>query len=239
MRKIIHILFRFWSTDQSLTILLGLLVIDIFILHPLSDLAELGSVNIFYLIGFVSSLILISGVISVARSRLITILAIVFAVSSFLTLWMTTLIPSVGLASLDDCLSIVFLGMISVLVIHQVLREGPITMHRVMGTVVVYLLLGLVFASAYKLVELQLPESFNLVDQSAPDHDFNPKTRLLYFSFTTLTSLGYGDITPLHPIARSLAMLEGLIGQLFPVILITRLVSMELYHRQMQMELRK
>lgn len=236
MRKINHNPFHFWSTDRSLTILMGLLVIDIFVLHPLSELANIGSVNIFYVIDFVFSLILISGVISVARSRFITILVIIFALSSFLTLWMTTLVPSVGLASLDDCLAILFLGMVLVLVLYQVLREGPITIQRIMGAVVVYLLIGLVFANAYKLVDLQLPGSFNFFDWSAPDHDFNPKTRLIYFSFTTLTSVGYGDITPVHPIARSLSMLEGLIGQLFPVILIARLVSMEIYYRRIQMD---
>lgn len=156
MREIIYIPFRFWSTYRSLKILLGLLLIDIFVLYPLSDLANLGSVNVYYVIGFVSSLILISGVISVARSRFITILVILFALSSFLTLWMTTLVPSPGLASLDDCMAILFLGMILVLVMLQVLRPGPITMQRIMSAVVVYLLLGLVFASAYKLVELQL-----------------------------------------------------------------------------------
>jgi voltage-gated potassium channel Kch len=71
------------------------------------------------------------------------------------------------------------------------------------------------------------------------EHDFDPETRLIYFSFATLTTVGYGDITPVHPIARSLAMLEALIGQLFPVILIARLVSMELYYRRIQKESRK
>ncbi|MGE5445893.1 MAG: potassium channel family protein, partial [Ignavibacteriales bacterium] len=138
-----------------------------------------------------------------------------------------------------DFLVIVFLGMLSAVVIHQVFREGPITMQRIIGAVVVYLLLGLMWAFAYKLVELQRPGSFNSASLSAVEHDFDPKTRLIYFSFTTLTSVGYGDITPVHPISRSLTMLESLIGQLFPVILIARLVSMEIYHRQIQKESRK
>jgi voltage-gated potassium channel Kch len=51
---------------------------------------------------------------------------------------------------------------------------------------------------------------------------------LLYYSFVTLTTVGYGDVTPLAPAARSLAITEALIGQLFPAVLIARLVSMEL-----------
>ena len=233
MRKGTDIPLRFWSTDRSLTILLGLLFIVIFVLAPLSDL---GLVHVFFVVSFVFSLILISGVISVARSRLITVLAVVLALATFSALWMATLVPSVGLASLSDFLVIVFLGMLSVVVLRQVFREGPITMQRIMGAVVVYLLLALMWAHAYKLVELRRPGSFNSAGVSAVDHDFDPKTRLIYFSFTTLTTLGYGDITPVHPIARSLVMLEALIGQLFPVILIARLVSMELYYRRIQKE---
>jgi Ion channel len=59
-----------------------------------------------------------------------------------------------------------------------------------------------------------------------------PKAQLGYFSFTTLTTLGFGDILPVSPLARSLAMLEGLVGQLFPVILIARLVAMELEYQR-------
>jgi hypothetical protein len=236
MRKGTHILFRFWSTDRSLTVLLGLLFIDIFVLHPLSDL---GLIHPFFVVSFVFSLFLISGVIYVARSRFITVLAAMLALASFLARWMVTLVPSVGLASLNDFLTLVFLGMLSVVVLHEVFREGPITMRRIIGAVVVYLLLGLMWAFAYKLVELQQPGSFNPASLSPVEHDFDPKTKLVYFSFATLTTVGYGDITPVHPIARSLAMLEALIGQLFPAILIARLVSMELYYRRIQEESRK
>lgn len=236
MRKGTHILFRFWSTDRSLIVLLALLFIVIFVLQPLENL---GLIHVFFFVAIVFSLILISGVLSVARSRFITVLAVVLALALFLALWMATLMPSAGLASLTDFLVIVFLGMLSAVVLHQVFREGPITMQQIMGAVVVYLLLGLMWAFAYKLVELQRPGSFNSAGFSAVEHDFDPKTRLIYFSFMTLTSVGYGDITPVHPTARSLAMLESLIGQLFPVILIARLVTMEIYHRQIQKESRK
>ncbi len=69
---------------------------------------------------------------------------------------------------------------------------------------------------------------------SAPAAVFLP--RVNYFSFVTLTSLGYGDITPLHPFARALVTLEALAGQLFLAILVARLVAMELEWRQVQRE---
>ena len=81
--------------------------------------------------------------------------------------------------------------------------------------------MGLVFAYAFQAVYFFAgSSSFNNI--SGPDL----KT-FLYFSFTTLTTVGYGDISPVHPIARSLANFEALLGQLYPAILIARLVSME------------
>jgi hypothetical protein len=56
--------------------------------------------------------------------------------------------------------------------------------------------------------------------------------RLLYYSFTTLTTLGYGDITPIHPYARSLAVLESLVGVIYPAVLIARLVSLDVIDEQ-------
>ena len=60
--------------------------------------------------------------------------------------------------------------------------------------------------------------------------------RLIYFSMTTLTTVGYGDVTPINPVARSLANFEGMIGQLFPALTLARLVSMEVSQRQQRGE---
>jgi hypothetical protein len=80
------------------------------------------------------------------------------------------------------------------------------------------------------LVALGDPMAFNFAADGV--HPQTLRFRLLYLSMTTLTSVSYGDITPLSAVARSLAGLEGTIGQLFPVLLLARLVSMELQSRQ-------
>ena len=93
-----------------------------------------------------------------------------------------------------------------------------------------YLLLALTWTFAYTLVALGDPAAFSF--PAAALNLQNLHGRLLYFSTTTLTSVGYGDITPVNPVARALAALEGIFGQLFPVILIARLVSMQLHYRE-------
>ena len=62
--------------------------------------------------------------------------------------------------------------------------------------------------------------------------DFGSGAALLYFSFTTLTTLGFGDILPLHPLARNIVNLEAIIGQPYPATLLARLVSLEIEHRR-------
>ena len=85
------------------------------------------------------------------------------------------------------------------------------------------------WAVCYEMVELSQPGSFAVFGQKG----MAILPQLAYFSFTTLTTLGFGDIVPLNPLARSLVVLEALVGQLFPVILIARLVTMEIdYHQR-------
>jgi hypothetical protein len=130
----------------------------------------------------------------------------------------------------DDALTILALSILAVLVLILVFREGPVTSHRIQGAIAVYLLLGLVWMSAYKLLYQTIPGAFRFPEGELSALRF--KHGLVYFSFVTLTTVGYGDITPVHPLARSLAMAEALVGQLYPAILIARLVSMELASRQ-------
>ena len=98
---------------------------------------------------------------------------------------------------------------------------GRVTVHRIMGAVILYLSIGLVFANAYRACALTLHPSFSGLARTG--HVLSDS---LYFSLTTLTTTGYGDILPVHPFVRSLANLEAVIGQLFPATLLARLVSL-------------
>jgi voltage-gated potassium channel Kch len=107
-----------------------------------------------------------------------------------------------------------------------VLRSGPVTRRRIEGAIAAYVLLGVTWAQAYEMVALAHAGAFaGRVD------DTGGFTGWLYYSFVTLTTVGYGDIVPVHPIARSLAVLEALTGQLYPAILLARLVSLEVTSR--------
>jgi voltage-gated potassium channel Kch len=122
--------------------------------------------------------------------------------------------------------SALFCLLLSAVVFERIFRAGRVTVHRISGAVAAYLLIGLVFAFIYDAIELVAPGSFGFATPELRNVDAeNP---MAYFSFTTLTTVGYGDVTPQSSLARSLANLEALIGQLFPTILIARLVALEL-----------
>ena len=108
-----------------------------------------------------------------------------------------------------------------VVVLGQTLRAGPITLHRILGAIAAYLLLGVLWAYAYALVAHLQSGAF-----SGPVRLEDGPRAFFYFSFLTLTTVGYGDVLPVHPAARSLAMLEAVTGPLYLAILVARLVSL-------------
>ena len=100
-----------------------------------------------------------------------------------------------------------------------------IKIDQVLGGVVLYLNIGLTFATIYTLVEQLSPGAFHLADP-VPEPPLHP-SYFVYFSLVTLTTVGYGDIVPVQAAARSLATLEAALGQLYPAIILARLVSIE------------
>jgi Ion channel len=209
----------FWSSDRSLSVLLVLLVGDIFIV-PLAGFATWGR-----LAGrAILSLIIISGLIATVRDRRIVLLAVALTVVSVVIGWEDTERPNLYLHLFNNLYSWVFIVFLIFLILRQVFRAGPITPRRVQGSIAVYMLLGLLWAVSYEIVELLHPGSFRIAVQRGEA----TLPQLVYFSFTTLATLGLGDILPISPLARSLVVLEALVGQLFPVILIARLVSLEI-----------
>ena len=111
---------------------------------------------------------------------------------------------------------------------RAVFAAGRITYHRVMGAVLLYLTVAVIFTALFAVVGTLVPKAFaGLVVEDSPALASN----LIYFSFATLTTTGYGDVFPVHPVARSLCNLEAIFGQLYPATLLARLVTLELVDR--------
>jgi Ion channel len=114
-------------------------------------------------------------------------------------------------------------------VARTVFGPGRVSVHRIVGAVLLYMLIALAFVSLFTLVGLLVPNAFSGL---VLEDNQKMASTLIYFSFVTLTSTGYGDIYPVHPVARSLCNLETIIGQLYPATLLARLVSLEIEGRR-------
>lgn len=212
----------FWDTDRSLTALLVLLVFSVFVVPSLTGFQILQSAFLDLLL----SLSLLAGIRIVSKSRTQLVLLTIFLVVAVLFRVLSYVTQGHLVFMMRTISAMISLSILAVVVFFHVFRKGPITIQRVQGAVAGYLLLGLIWVSAYELLEIVSPGSIRNSTLAIPPETMTPS--LIYFSFTTLTTVGYGDITPANQVARSLAMLEALTGQLFPAILIARLVSMEL-----------
>lgn len=213
-----------FSTDASLTVLLVSLSLVLFVIYPFVPLSTLGRL----LVDLGLTAIVISGSFSLADRPHLRMLVVGLAIIALVTHWLRHVAAHEALLTAAYSSTILFLGLAASGTLSRVLRQGRVTSHRIQGAIAVYLMLGLIWGFAYSLVELHHPGSFNLPGtaiDAARESDENMRD-LVYFSFVTLTTLGYGDIAPKSPHARTLATLEALVGQLYLVILIARLVSL-------------
>ena len=214
-----------WSTDRGLSALLGSLVAIIFVVPALQARPAVATLVVQVLF----TLVFVSGLSAVITNRAARVVGIVVFTAAIALHWLDYFNPRAGLGVWTALGRILAVSLLTVLVVRQVFREGPITVQRIQGAVAVYLLLGLTWAGIYQLIGGVWPDAFRFSE--APQSHSELTNALAYYSFVTLTTMGYGDITPLHPVARSAAILEALTGQLFPAILIARLVAMELAAR--------
>jgi hypothetical protein len=113
--------------------------------------------------------------------------------------------------------------------LKQVVFGTEMDANRLVGAICVFLLLGIIWSFAYSLLELLAPNSFS---GFSPGHGPGSDSSWLYFSFVTLTTLGYGDITPESAMARSLAYMQAVAGQFYVAVLVAGLVSAYISDKQ-------
>jgi hypothetical protein len=178
------------------------------------------------------SLIVVTGVLTTFKRKWVHAVAIILALAILSVNFVEEIRPGRALAILNTVLTLMYVGLLLATLIIQVFREGPVTFHRISGAIVVYLLLGALWAILYQLIALSIPQAFRFPEDLVAVHPDTLLRHFMYFSYITLTTTGYGDITPSHPLARLLVMFEALVGQLYLAITLARLVSLEVMHRK-------
>jgi voltage-gated potassium channel Kch len=216
---------EFWSGDLGLTLVSISLGILIFIIFPLRQDGLSGR----FFFDLVMVTLMVSGALVVSQSRAGTVITIAIVVIGAIVLWASRFYPSPFLRHLSSIFSIIIPLLYLRIVMLVMFRQGPVTWSRIQGGICAYLLIGMAWASAFDLVEQLHPGSFHFV--SDPVNLDQLTSKLIYFSFATLTTVGFGDVLPVYPLARSLSIAEALVGQLFPAILIGALVAMAMQAR--------
>jgi amino acid transporter len=169
--------------------------------------------------------LLVSAVAAVASRRRLFIIGLVLAIPAVALLFVSGGVSTVA----GGVLTIATLIFICFVMLRGIARHPVVTSATVSASLVVYLLFGVIWANAYWLVEHFHPNAFTGLSGTGV---LGVQRDLFYYSYVTLATLGYGDINPVAPEARSLAITEAIIGQLYLVVLVAGLVGMSLSHRQ-------
>lgn len=194
------------------------------IVVPMVNLSHLGQLAV----GLVFALMLVLGAFATINNRagayfVVGLTALALAVNLG-----SEVAPSRGLVTLAIALKLTCLAILVFMTLKRTLRPGPVTRYRVMGAIAGYILIGFAWAIAYQLLVYRVPGAIHVAGAAITDGPWQQPNQLLYFSFVTLTTVGYGDMNPVSPVVRSLAVAEALVGQLYVAILIASLVGMAL-----------
>ncbi|MCA3002644.1 MAG: two pore domain potassium channel family protein [Rhodocyclaceae bacterium] len=212
--------------DRALTWMVGIIVVDVFFICPL---AETFSNNPAWF-DLSLTIVLVLGALVVWGNLLLADVFVATGIVTIATRLAAILMPEWDLRLYDALFAALNLFLLSTLIGRRVLAPGRINAHRIQGAIAVYLLVGLLFGQVFRAIALHAPGAFLYLGKPAAYSDI--VQHLTYFSFVSLTTLGFGDITPVHPIAKSMTLLAAVFGTLYPAVLIGRLVSQELLHQR-------
>ncbi len=199
------------------------LLIFIFILIAIQPLdAAIGNFGI--VLEVLTTAILVSAIYTVSQQKSRLIFGLLLALPTFVSMWLAQIYKTTWLALSGNLFGMFFFGFIIITVLILIFNRNEITRDLIAGAAAVYLLMAVVWTYAYQFIELIQPGSFTF----AQSQSSGSQVPFLYYSFVTLTTLGYGDVTPLSTAAKSCAVLEAVIGQLYLVITVAWLVGVHI-----------
>ncbi len=174
--------------------------------------------------------ILIAGTYALSERKHLFIIAIVLSVISVIAAALLLVYPQRWAVLLQHGCIVVLVTFFSVSILGYVLRSGSVTIDRIFAAVCVYMLIGFGWTFAYALLEEIVPGSFAPLPQTGPTDYVAHILGLRYFSFMTLTTVGYGDIIPRSAAARTMAVIEAVMGQIYLTVLVARLVGLHIVY---------
>jgi len=186
------------------------------LLHPFVSGERQGE---FFSVGF--TLAFLAGLYAVRSERRTLVKGLFFAIPAIVGSWASYIVDSTVVFAISRAFEVAFILFVTWVILRYIMTEREVTTDTVYGAVCAYILIGLVFAIAYGLLEMLEPGSFRGITMADPQLSWD----FTYFSLVTMTTLGYGDITPVHEMARSMATLQAITGQFYVAVLVARIVA--------------
>jgi hypothetical protein len=172
------------------------------------------------------TIVFINGIYAIGNKTHHLILAIGLALPMLISLWLHYVVKIPHIIYVGEIFGALFIGLAITILINYIFNAKEVTEEVLYAAVIVYLLTAILWSFAYSILEFVYPDSFGY--PGGPREDVY---RYLYFSFITITTLGYGDITPLTDKASALAILEAVFGQVYLVVIVAWLVGMHVSRR--------
>jgi hypothetical protein len=182
-----------------------------------------GLVGIGLLVDIFATLILASAVYAVSSNKRLFRLALLLAFPTLIIHWANYFVEAGFLPLVGEIFSGLFFAFMVVVILGYIFKEKQITTDTIAGAICAYFLIGLMWSSIFAILELLQPRSFQM-----PPNMLAESFSFRYYSYVTLTTLGYGDITPISNQARSLSLLEAITGQIYLATLVARLVAVNI-----------
>ena len=174
------------------------------------------------------TLVLLWALYTVAGSRRVLILAALVLIPTLASTWLADPGQEIYLAYIDNITNIIYFTLICAFLGEYILTNRRVTLEIIFAAMCLYMMLAILWAAIYTNLELYYNNAFTFNGQFAGDAGIDRGSifsQMIYFSFITLSTLGYGDVLPVHKVSQSWAGVEAMMGQFFIAIVIARLVS--------------
>ena len=211
-------------TPRYFSLLLASLLI-VLVLAPLFEDTYVGAI----LLDAGLTAVFVTGVIANRHRKLVFRTSLIIATVAIPLTWAAFVTGSVEVSLSQFAVVVLFCGVTGGLILSAVLREYLGAIQAVLGAICVYLLIGLAWATIYSAIEHIEPQSFDFNNHrtttTSGGQTCTKFSQMVYFSFVTMSTLGYGDVTPRTPLAETATWMQSVVGQLYIAILIARLVT--------------
>jgi hypothetical protein len=199
-------------------------------LNPIASSTELFAL---VLLDISFSLVLFMGILAISGRNTIAVGALAMVLVTQALTWTSRLFSSHILILAGIAMACIYLIYTAVILLIHVLKNRSVHSDTIFAALCVYLLIGYIWAFSYSFIDDIAPNTFQVnatlfPNQAHGHHIYSQLYYFIYFSFTTLTTLGFGDIIPAAPVTRVLASLESVAGQLYLVVLVSRLVGLHI-----------